>query len=286
MVSLCYSSAKSAGDVIYLRRVGAGQLFFAASFAAIGAISLAARDFLLSQQPVPPGIPGRETLACISAALLLAAGAGLLLPAAAKRSALILTGFVALWVLALELPRALAHPGVEANWLGVGEDSSLVGGGWLIYYALSGRSDGSARIARILFGVALLPIGVSHFVYLQGAAGLIPAWMPLRVPLTALGGAGHIAAGLAIAVGVVPRLAAALEAIMEGLFTVICWLSAVIAAPANRQDWVNLCISTALSAAALAVAESYGRRPGATPVIQSADAKAPAGARDPPSRSL
>jgi uncharacterized membrane protein len=244
---------------MYLRRIGVGRFFFAAGFAAIGAISLVARDFLLHQQPVPPGIPGRETLACISAALLLVAGAGLLLPATAQRSALILTAFVALWVVALQLPSALAHPLVEANWLGVGEDSSLVGGGWLIYCAVAGRSDGSVRIARILFGLALVPIGLSHFFYLTGAASLVPTWMPLRVPLTALGGAGHIAAGLAIACGVVPRLAATLEAIMESLFTVICWLSAVIATPASREDWVNLCISTALSAAAWAVAESYGR---------------------------
>ncbi len=237
-----------------------GQLFFGAGFAAIGAISLVARDFLLHQQPVPPGIPWRETLACISAALLLVPGAGLLLPTTAKRSAFILTAFVALWVVALQLPRALAHPLVEGNWLGVGEDCSLVGGGWLIYYAVAGRSDGSVRIARILFGVALIPIGLSHFIYLQGAATLVPTWMPLRVPLTALGGAGHIAAGLAIACGVVPRLAATLEAIMESLFTLICWLSAVVTTPASREDWVNLCISTALSAAAWAVAESYARR--------------------------
>lgn len=247
-----------------MRKVGVGQLFFAVGFAVVGAISLVARDFLLNQQPVPAGIPWRETLACISAALMLLAGAGLLLPAAARQSALTLTAFVALWVVALQLPRALAHPLVEGNWLGVGEDSSLVAGGWLIYSALAGRTDGSVRLARILFGLALLPIGLSHFVYLQGAAGLVPGWMPLRVPLTALGGAGHIAAGLAIVFGVVPRLAATLEAIMESLFTVICWVSAVITTPASREDWVNLCISTALSAAAMAVAESYGRRLEAT----------------------
>jgi uncharacterized membrane protein len=249
-----------AGGAVSLRQVGLGRLFFAVSFAAIGAISLVARDFLLSQQPVPPGIPWRETLACVSAALLLASGIGLLVPATARRSALILTAFIALWVLVLELPRALAHPLLEANWLGVGEDSSMVGGGWLIYCAVAGRTDGSVRIARILFGIALVPIGISHFVYLQGAATLIPTFMPLRVPLTALSGAGHIAAGLAIACGVVPRLAAIMETIMESLFTIICWLSAVIVAPANREDWVNLCISTALTAAACAVAQSYGRR--------------------------
>lgn len=263
---------------MYLRKIGVGQLFYAAGFAVIGVLSLQARDFLLSQQPVPPGIPWRETLACISAALLLIGGAGLLLPATAKRAALVLTAFVALWVLVLQIPRALAHPLVEASWLGVGEDCTLVTGGWIIYCAVSGRSDDSLRIARILFGIALVPIGLSHFFYLQGAAGLVPAWMPLRVPLTAVGGAGHIAAGLAIAFGVLPRLAATLEAIMESLFTLICWLSAVISAPANREDWVNLCISTALSAAAWAVAESYGKRLETTRVIQSENAKAPAGA--------
>jgi uncharacterized membrane protein len=243
-----------------LRKIGVGHLFFAVGFAAIGAISLQARDFLLNQQPVPSGLPWRETLACISAALMLVPGVGLLLPATARRSAFILTAFVALWVIALQLPHALTHPLVEANWLGVGEDCSLVGGGWLIYCAAAGRSDGSVRIARILFGLALIPIGLSHFFYLTGAAALVPAWMPLRVPLTALGGAGHIAAGLAIACGIVPRLAATLEAIMESLFTVICWGSAVVVTPSSREDWVNLCISTTLSAAAWAVAESYGRR--------------------------
>lgn len=245
---------------MYLRKVGVGRLFFAVSFAAIGAISLVARDFLLNQQPVPPNIPWRETLACISAAVLLVTGVGLLVPTVAKRAALILTAFIALWVLALELPGALAHPLVEAKWLGVGEDASMVGGGWLIFCAIAGCSDGRVRIARALFGIALVPIGISHFVYLQGAATLIPTWMPWRVPLTALSGAGHIAAGLAIAFGVVPRLAAIMETIMEALFTLICWLSAVIVTPGNREDWVNLCISTALTAAACAVAESYGRR--------------------------
>lgn len=247
------------GGAVYLRKVGVGHLFFALSFAVIGAISLEARDFLLNQEPVPQGLPWRETLAIVSAVLMLVPGIGLLLPATAKRSALILTAFVALWVVALQIPHALAHPLVEGSWLGVGEDSSAMAGGWLIYCAIEGRSDASVRIARIVFGIALIPIGLSHFFYLQGAVGLVPTWMPLRAPLTCLGGAGHIAAGLAIAFGVVPRLAATSEAIMESLFTVICWVSAVIATPTDRMAWVNLCISTALSAAAWAVAESYGR---------------------------
>lgn len=284
---------------MYLRRIGVGHLFYALSLAVIGAIGLAARDFVLFQEPVPKGIPWRQTLACISAALLLVPGIGLLLPALVKRSALVLAAFVSLWVVALWLPQALMHPLVEGNWLGVGEDLTLVVGGWLIYCAApsvrrapradasrrpksllailcaaSGRhEDASIRIARIVFGLALVPIGLSHFFYLQGAAGLIPAWMPWHVPLTMLAGAGHIAAGLAIAFGIVPPVAATLEAGMETLITLIVWVSAIAAKPGDHQNWVNLLISTAETAAAWVVAASYTRRITAGVSLRDAEAQ-------------
>ena len=245
---------------MYLRRVGIGQPLLAVCFVAIGAISLTLHDFVLFQQPVPPGIPWRETLACISAALMLLPGIGLLLPGTARASALVLTAFVALWIVALWLPQALAHPRVEANWLGVGEDLTLVVGGWLIYCNLSGRGAGSTRAAQTVFGLALVPIGLSHFFYLQAAANFIPGWLPLHVPLTILAGAGHIAAGVAIASGLLPRLAATTEASMETLITVIVWVSAIAAKPGDHMNWVNFLISSAETAAAWVVAASYARR--------------------------
>lgn len=241
-----------------MRAVGIGHPLFAVGFAVVGAIGLGAHDFVLSQQPVPKGIPWRETLACLSGALLLATGAGLLITRTARLAALVLTAFVLLWVIVLQVPRVVAQPLNEGFWLGVGEDSTLVTGGWIVFCALAGRNDASVRTARALFGLALVPIGLSHFVYLKFAAELIPSWLPFREALTGFTGAAHIAAGVAIVFGIVPRLAATLEAVMESLFTLIVWLTAVINAPANREDWVNLFISTALSAAAWAVAESYG----------------------------
>ncbi len=48
---------------------------------------------------------------------------------------------------------------------------------------------------------------------------------------------------------------------MESLFTAhLLAERRASSRPSSREDWVNLCISTALSAAAWAVAESYGRR--------------------------
>src|SRR5579862_9596868 len=244
-----------------MRRLGVGHFLFALGFAVEGAIGLGARDFLLSQQPIPDGLPWRELLACISAALMLLPGVGLLIARSARVAALVLTAFMLFWVLVLQLPRAIAHPDNEGYWLGVGEVTTLTTGGWLIYCAITAGNGRTIKLARTLFGVALIPIGLSHFFYLQGAANLIPSWFPLRVPLTCISGAGHIAAGLAIVCGVVPRLAATLEALMESLFTLICWVSAVVTTPTNRQDWVNLFISTALTGAGWALAESYRGMP-------------------------
>ena len=46
-----------------LRTVGVGRLCFALGFAVVGAIGLAAHDFVLTQQPVPQDIPWRAHIA-------------------------------------------------------------------------------------------------------------------------------------------------------------------------------------------------------------------------------
>lgn len=240
-----------------MSRIGIGHLLFGLAFAVEGAFGLAARDFLLNQQPVAEGIPWREPAACVSAAVMLLAGIGMLVPRSARVSTLVLSGFTALWVLILHLPRTFAQPQNVGFWLGVGEVTTLATGGWLIYCALTARDDLTVEAARILFGMALVPIGLSHIVFLEPAAALIPTWFPLRVPLTALTGVAHIAAGAAIIFGILPRLAATLEAVMESGFTLIVWVSAVATVPTDRQHWVDLFISTALTGAAWAVAESY-----------------------------
>jgi uncharacterized membrane protein len=235
----------------------AARLLLAVCFVAVGAIGFAAHDFVLFQQPVPKTIPYRETLAVICGALSVVVGIGLLVPPVSRAAALWLTIYVSLWVLALQLPRVLANPGVEGNWLGVGEDLTLVAGSWAAYCAIARREDASLAAARAVFGVALIPIGLSHFVYLKSASDLIPAWMPWHDFWSIFTGVAHIIAGLAIALRIVPQLAVRLEAVMESLITLICWVSAIVTLPGSRQSWVNFFISSALSAAAWAVLGSY-----------------------------
>ena len=107
---------------------------------------------------------------------------------------------------------------------------------------------------------ALIPIGLSHIVYVKDTADLVPAWLPFRPVWAYLTGAAHIAAGLGVLFSVVPRLAATLEAAMIGLFTLLVWIPAIAAAPTTRLPWTAFFISWVIGAAAWLVADSIVRR--------------------------
>jgi uncharacterized membrane protein len=157
-------------------------------------------------------------------------------------------------------------PLVEVNWLGFGEIAVIVAGGWVLFAAeRAGRKsynlgfatgERGLRIARLLFALALIPIGLSHFVYARETIGFVPAWLPFRGGWAYLTGAGHIAAGLGVLFGVVPRLAAMLEAGMIGVFTALVWVPLVVAAPTSQLPWTGFLISWTIGAAAWVVAGS------------------------------
>ncbi|HEY5046627.1 MAG TPA: hypothetical protein VII49_01230 [Rhizomicrobium sp.] len=248
-----------------MRIAGLGRFLFAASFAVLGALSLASADFALNWQPVPHWVPLRDSLACFSGAVLLACGVGLPVARLARPAALMLTGFLCLWVVLLQLPRVAVHPLAENMWLGLCETLALAAGGWTIFSLLAPRPrqpfahlSGNVELGQIVFAAALPLIGLSHIIYAPETASIVPAWLPAPVALAWFTGLAHIAAGGGILLRVVPRLAATLEAVMTSGFTVLIWLPMTARTPASRFDWTALCVSTAIAAAAWAVAESFG----------------------------
>jgi uncharacterized membrane protein len=249
-----------------MRLTGPGHLVLALSMAGLGILSLIYHDYAMNWQPVPAWVPWHAVLASASGALLLLGGVGLLLEALASISALVLTIFMLSWVVLLRLPPLLAAPSTELYWLGLGETLVLMTGCLSLYALLSSRTDSmrrglltgqsGQRIALYLLALALPPIGLSHFIYSDATADLVPSWLPLRHGWAYLTGTGHIAAGLAILFGVVPRVAAVLEAVMMSVFTLLVWAPRVVADPTNRFNWTALCVSAALSACVAIVARS------------------------------
>jgi uncharacterized membrane protein len=238
---------------------------FAIGMIGLGVLALIVGDFALQWQPVAPWFPGRTVLAYASGVLTLACGAGLLFPRTAAWSIRLLFPYCIVWAM-LKVPALFAAPGMEAVWLGIGEITLLLSGAWTLFVRLADlpessplaalTSERSLKAARVLFAVSLLPIGLSHIVYVQATHDFVPAWLPFRTGWAYLTGAGQMASGLGVLFGVLPRAAAWAEAIQISLFTLLIWVPAVVAGPGVRLSWTGLCISWAIGAAAWAVAQN------------------------------
>jgi uncharacterized membrane protein len=216
------------------------RVMFALGMIGIGSIGLAFDDFAMNWQPVPASLPGHAFIAYLVAAIEVVFGIGLLVRRTAAPASRVLCVFVALWLLSLEVPRALAAPLTEARWLAVGETAITVAGAWMLFAGLNPGSRLSAptkRIAPYVFGLALLPVGLSHFFYIEATVDLVPSYMPFRMGWAYFCGAAHIAAGLAVLFRVVPRLAATMEAGMITIFTLLVAFPPVMADPTKHFNW-------------------------------------------------
>jgi uncharacterized membrane protein YphA (DoxX/SURF4 family) len=99
-------------------------------------------------------------------------------------------------------------------------------------------------------------VGLSHFFYTKVTAAMVPSWLPGHVGWAYLTGAGHLAAGLSILLGVLPRLAAMLEALMVSTFVLTIHVPDVVRTPRGRGAWTELFVACFIAGAAFLVAHS------------------------------
>jgi uncharacterized membrane protein len=219
----------------------------------LGLVGLIFTDFALQWQPVPPTVPAREILAIITALLLIAAGALTLVPGRSTLGARAMAALYGTWVVILLLPRVAMEPLSVVAWLGVAEIAALAAGA----LALSAPDRPRAlTIARAVFGVSALVFGLSHFVYANFTAGMVPRFMPAPLFWAYATGLGHAAAGAAILTNRYRRAAATALAAMCGSFVVLLHLPRVIAAPANHAEWTMLLVAACISGAAWAMRDA------------------------------
>ncbi|HET9710154.1 MAG TPA: hypothetical protein VFP39_17760 [Gemmatimonadales bacterium] len=249
-----------------MRFAGVSHVVFAATMIALGVLGLIQADFPPTWSGVPKGLPARAALVYLCAFVSLATGIGLLWRRSAAASSRVLLTYFLGWLVLIRLSHIFFAPAALDTWWGCGDTAVMAAAAWVLYTWLAAdqggprfplpTGDNGLRIARVLYGLALIPFGVAHFIYLKDTAALVPGWLPWHVAWASVTGGAFIAAGGAVLIGVVPRLAATLSALQVGLFTLLVWLPVVVAGP-NAFQWSEFVDSWALTAGAWVVAESY-----------------------------
>jgi len=227
-----------------------GRAVFAAAMIFIGINGLLRHEFNVAWQPVPKWVPVREVWMYMCALVPLAAGLGMIWNRTVVAAARALGAYALLWLLLVRVPDIFLRPGIGTAWAFC-KIAVLVAAAW----SLAGVRG--IRIARVLYGLSMILFGVSHFLYLDNTAPLVPSWLPWHVAWAYITGATFIAAGIAMIAGVLAGLAAALSAVQMGLFTLLVWVPVITSGLAKPSDWSEFIESIVLTACGWAVADAY-----------------------------
>jgi len=240
------------------------HIVFAVTMICVGILGLIKGYYAVVWQPIPKSVPA---LVYVCSVVSLISGIGLLWRRTAAVAARVLLACLLLWLLLLRLPGVFVSPTVDFWWAAC-KTAVMAAAAWVVYAGFAtewdrkrlgfATGDKGLRVARVLYGLALIPFGLAHFIYLQNTVSLVPGWLPWHSFWAYFTGWAFIAAGVAVIIGVCARLAAALSAAEIGGFTLLVWVPIMIA-PGLRStfQWSETVLSVALTAGAWVVADSY-----------------------------
>jgi uncharacterized membrane protein len=242
----------------------ASSLFFAVTILAIGLIGLAGGNLAPIGPPVPKTLPGRELLANLCNLVLLLCGAGLLVRRTAAPAALALFAWLVIWTIAFKVPFIVRAPLEEVSYQSNGENAVLIAAAWVLYGEFGQgtnflASDRGQRIAYLLYGLALIAFGLSHFFYLEMTAPLVPGWLPGPIFWAYLTGCIYLATGISLVTAIGARLGAMVAAVQISLITVLVWGPMILGGPMSAMHSLETVVSWALTAGAWVLASGWRR---------------------------
>ena len=246
-----------------------GHGFFAATMIAVGVLGFIQRDFTPTWSGVAAGFPIAHALEYLTALISLGAGVGLLWRRSAGIAAGGFLGAFLAWIALFRIPAIAGAPTLTDGWWALGDSAVMAAASWILVAWFADPRDSrvafvagntGVRIARALYGLALIPFGIAHFTYLERTVSLVPSWLPWHATWAYATGSAFIAAGVALVIGVWSRLAAALSALQLGLFTLLVWVPVVVTGP-DASQWTEFVSSWVLTAGAWVVADSFRGMP-------------------------
>src|SRR5262249_28668516 len=125
---------------------GVGRFFLAIPMVAFGAQHFVYLDFVTRVFPrLPAWIPAHSFLACVFGAILLAAGAAIMIEKAARVAALLLGAIFLCSCALLYLPLLITTPPNGGLWTAAGKALALSGGSFLVAGSLPVKLDSPAK---------------------------------------------------------------------------------------------------------------------------------------------
>ncbi len=248
--------------------LGLGRYFFAIAIAGFGVEYIIYGQFRPGLPPVPPWIPGGAVMSYVVGAALVVAAVSIAANVMARLSATLLGALFVFCAVFLHVTHASAILHSADARTGAFEALSIGAAAWVLATtvpaaggAVSDEVAGKlATAGRYLFAISMIIFGVQHFMLAEFIASLIPGWMPARLVLAYFTGIAFIAAGLAIATGVLARLGSTLLGVMFLLWVLLLHGPRVAAALRNDDEWASLFVALAISGGSFIIAQASSPR--------------------------
>jgi uncharacterized membrane protein YphA (DoxX/SURF4 family) len=244
----------------------ASRLFFALTLLAIGLMGLLSGGFAPIWAGVPKSLPDRQLLAYACTFIALGCGAGLILKRTAASAALALLVYLIIWTLLFKGRFIIRQPLAEVSYQSFGENVVLIAAACVLYIQFATRATSRAarvglRTARLIYGMALVAFGFSHFAYLNLTAPLVPAWLHGPVFWAYFTGLLYLATGVTLVIGFFARLGATVSAVQITLIILLVWGPLVVRGHLTASNWQETVVSWALTAGAWVIAASFAQAP-------------------------
>lgn len=237
----------------------ASSIFFSASAILFGVIALLWHDAETWQNlhqlfKLPLGV----VIAVGLMTLQIGGGLGILIPRAARPSAVILC-FVYLCFLLACVPAIIAAPAAYGSYPNFFEQLSILCGALALYAATSANAAPLrtlGQIVRLAFGVSTISFTLTQIFYFRFTVAAVPRWIPPSQKFWAiLTTVAFALAAVSILINRHARLALRLMALMTALFGAIVWVPVLVAHPKSHSSWSEFALTLLITGAAWLVAD-------------------------------
>jgi uncharacterized membrane protein len=229
------------------RLIALGGVFIAASLAAFAAEHFCGARAM--QNMIPAWIPAHLFWTYFVGYALLAAATSLTVGKFVRLSSTLLGLMFVLFVCAIHVQVALAHPENRFGWTVVLRELSFAGGAWALAGLHSRASSTQQSKWMILYGRIVMAItsiffAVQHFLHPEFAPGvplqkMTPLWVPFPSVWGYLAGAVLLAAGIGLLLEKRPRIAAASIGALMTVLTLFLYTPILILAHAGSAPAIT-----------------------------------------------